>query len=59
MAATLSVTQSEIYKDVRRYLLGLFTDCEVIQGYSNNVPHSQCAIYPDEHHPRNGNEHAD
>lgn len=38
MATALNVTQAEIYKDVRRYLLGLFPDCEVIQGYSNNVP---------------------
>lgn len=33
MAATLD----DIYADVRSLLLGLF-DCEVIRGYSNNVP---------------------
>lgn len=38
MAATLSITHTQIYTDLRRYLLELFPGCEVIQGYSNNVP---------------------
>lgn len=38
MAATLSTKHTDIYTDIRRYLLSLFPDNEVIQGYSNNVP---------------------
>lgn len=38
MAATLNTTHTDIYTDVRRYLLSLFPDNEVIQGYGNNVP---------------------
>lgn len=38
MAATLSITHTQIYTDLRQYLLSLFPSCEVIQGYSNNVP---------------------
>lgn len=38
MATTLNTTHTDIYTDVRRYLLSLFPDNEVVQGYSNNVP---------------------
>lgn len=38
MAATLNTTHADIYIDVRRYLLSMFPDNEVVQGYSNNVP---------------------
>lgn len=34
---TINITHQGLYKDVRTYLLGLFT-CEVVQGWSNNVP---------------------
>lgn len=38
MAAELNLSQQDLYADVRAYLLLLFPECEVIQGYSNNVP---------------------
>ena len=33
----MATTLDDIYRDVRALLLGLFS-CEVIRGYSNNVP---------------------
>ena len=40
MATTLNITENDIYKEVRSYLLGLFSlpNNNVIRGYSNNVP---------------------
>lgn len=38
MATALNITHNDIYTDVRRYLLLLFPDNEVVQGYGNNVP---------------------
>lgn len=38
MATTLNTTHEDLYTDIRKYLLSLFPDCEVIRGYSNNVP---------------------
>lgn len=38
MAGTLDINHDLIYTDVRRMLLELFPACEVVRGYSNNVP---------------------
>ena len=40
MAAELSTTQDDIYREVRSLLLELFSlgDLQVIRGYSDNVP---------------------
>ncbi len=37
MATTLNIAEDDIYREVRSLLIGLFS-CEVIRGYSNNVP---------------------
>lgn len=37
MAATLNINEDDIYTEVRALLRGLFS-CEVVRGYSNNVP---------------------
>jgi hypothetical protein len=37
MQTTLNLDHQAIYKEVRAYLLGLFS-CEVVQGWSNNAP---------------------
>ena len=34
---TINITDSDIYKDIRAYIKGLF-NIEAVQGYSNNVP---------------------
>lgn len=36
MTTSINITHQDLYKDVRAYLLSLF-QCEVVQGWSNNV----------------------
>lgn len=38
MAAEIKISHDDLYADVRRYLLELFPDVEVIRGYGNNMP---------------------
>lgn len=38
MQAKININYDNIYSDIRKYLLSVFPECEVIRGYSNNTP---------------------